>query len=131
LSLPISTIASIAAATRLAQGIAGGVSEAMGFHEILTADESANPSELLNRLTDAIRGRLVDAGIDVNQVPEISLMSDGAIRVEGRHQQAAEIESILNADQEIRSLSERSVAASGAGDLTIRLADANIRDNLS
>lgn len=126
MSLPISSIASIASAARLAQGIAGGVSQALGFHEVLADDSSAGSAELLGRLAKAMRDRLADAKIDPAEVPLIRITAQGALRVEGQHPRAAEIESILNADQGVRSLAGQAAGSASADGLTLRLADANI-----
>lgn len=152
LNLSLSTIGAALGAAKMAhkvgQGIARhigqGVSDAVGFDELLKAPDAANvgsssPDSIgsdsigteasAQSLSEAILHRLTALGIDVNQELAIEVSNDGQIQVLGEHLQAAEIESILNADQQIRQIAKQLAGTDTANGLTIRTNQENIRSS--
>jgi hypothetical protein len=133
LSLPISTIGAVAGAAKIAhgisQGIARGVSDAIGFHEVLNEAPSENAAVAADDLVEKIRERLSESGIGVNQDLPIRITDDGQLRIEGKHEQAAEIESILNSDDQIVQLAKQLATTDHASGLTIRAGQENIQNS--
>ncbi len=113
----------------IARHISQGVSETIGFHDVLKETGSATPEATTQELTDAIASRLTAAGINVNQDLAIHVSDDGQLRVEGEHVRAAEIESILNSDEQIRMIAQRLAGTEAANGLTIRTDQENIRSS--
>ncbi len=64
------------------------------------ADSSSAP---LQDLSDQIVRLLSESGIQVNESLEVSVLEDGQVRVESDRQDAAQIESILTGDPQVRS----------------------------
>ncbi len=131
MNLPISTIGAVAGAAKLAQevaaGISRGVSEAMGFHEVLKQGDTPDAETLATELVQKIENRLSESGILVNQDLPIQVTDDGQLRIEIDHERAAEIESILKSDREIGEIAKRLAGSESATGLTIRTDRANIQ----
>ena len=133
LTPPISTIGAVVGAAKIAQGIASGisrgVSEAIGFHDVLSGGDQPSSVERASGLVAAIEDRLSKAGIDVNQELPIGVTDDGKIRVEADHPRAAEIELLLNSDQQIGELSRQLAGTAEASGLTIQTNQGNIKQS--
>ncbi|MEM1068207.1 MAG: hypothetical protein AAGI63_04880 [Planctomycetota bacterium] len=136
MSLPIST----SFVARTAGQVAKQFGQVFGFEDVLAeskpiatvdADDTAK-SELKAQLIQQIQSRLKESGLDLNHPLELSVETDGKIRVESQHTRAAEVEAILANDAEIRQLAQQWSAAgnrqAGASpiDLTIPASTASI-----
>ena len=139
MSLPISNIAIIHGATRIATHVAGRVGKAMGFDEILSggdaaqvdsapnndetqhADASRDIVVLRDRLTQQIRSLLKDAGISVNPELQFSVDQQNNFRVDAHHSHAAEIEAVLNGDPVLKRGFERLARLEKRNDFSIDL----------
>ncbi len=126
MNLPISAAAAVIGAAKLAQGIAQGVSGAIGFHDVLSQPSEAETGEALQQLTEAIGQRLSGAGIEVNQELPIGVTDDGQLRVDSNHPRAAEIESLLNSDDQITAAARRIALSGSVSVLTIPAGTGNI-----
>ena len=133
MSLPLQTIGAVAEAAKIAQGIsrgvARGVSDAMGFHAVLSEPGSADDVQAAADLIEKIRDRLAQLGVEVNQDLPIGISTNGQLQIEGEHPRAAEIESVLNSDEQISQLVGRLSASQQASGLTIAAAQGNIRNS--
>lgn len=116
-------------AAKLAQGFAQGVSQAIGFHDVLSKPNPAETSDVLSQLTELIQQRLSDSGIQVNQELPIRITTDGKLRVDGDHPRAAEIESVLDADPQITLLASRLARLGKVSGLTIPIDQGNIQES--
>lgn len=127
-------------ATQLATGVAGRVSEAIGFDEILQrapaesevapVQDAAAADELKQQLTDRIRLKLAKHSIDLNQGVELRVNQDGSMRVEGNHPQGAEIEALLNSDPDSARLAGELAKTSGANQISIDLTSSGAPGNM-
>jgi hypothetical protein len=111
----------------IASGISRGVSEAIGFHDVLSGGDQPSSAERATDLVEAIEDRLSKAGIDVNQPLPIGVSDAGKIRVEADHPRAGEIELLLNSDQQISELASHLAGTAEANGLTIGNGQGNIR----
>ena len=132
LSFSLAHVALVRGAAQLATGVAGRVSQAIGFDDILhgtdaeTAGGQATPvvasaSELKGQLTDGIRLELAKRSINLNQPLELRVHQDGSLRVEGDHPRAAEIEALLNSDGDAVRLAGELAKATGSNQISIDL----------
>lgn len=121
LSLPIPTALLIRGATSLASEVASRVGQAIGFDDVLQggAASGANITALTDQLVQAVNIQLSNSGIAVNQPLRLSVNVDGALRVEGEHPRAAEIEAILAFDESLARQARSLVAAGGPREILV------------
>lgn len=125
MSLPISqSVAGLAAAKvagSIASKVIGSVAESVGFDEVLRqgdANRSADDKPL-EQIAAAIKKRLEMAGIPVNRDLEFRVSQSGQIKVDGYHDLAASIESIIANDPEIGKLAQE--VWKNSGEIQFRL----------
>ncbi|MCG8650484.1 MAG: hypothetical protein MI861_11670 [Pirellulales bacterium] len=112
--MPVSQVTSVLGAARAAQAaasaVAGKVAQAVGFDQILAGSPDV-PSESLETITErvvtGIGNQLDKFGIETNPLLELSVESSGRLSVTSQHDQAARIESILAADENLTRLAEQ------------------------
>ncbi|GAA5506117.1 hypothetical protein [Novipirellula caenicola] len=112
-------------ASQMVGELASGVSNAIGFDEVLqsgsASDEPVSESKLrlmIDQVASAIRSRLEAAGIGVNPPVEVAVSDPGqtggsSVTVSSSHDRAAEIESMLMSESTIVDQLQRIRAASG------------------
>ena len=141
LSFPLANVALIRSAAQIATGVAGRVSQAIGFDEILqgatadaTDDVSANDSvgaaDLKRHLTDAIRQELAKHSIDLNHPLELRVHHDGSLRMDGNHPQGAEVEALLNSDPASVRLAGELAKATGTPTISLDLTSSGALGNM-
>ncbi|MEE2935081.1 MAG: hypothetical protein VYA84_03690 [Planctomycetota bacterium] len=142
--LPISSTLVVQGATHRAGEVARRVGQAVGFADVLAGgasppleeidlhgSTSTSQGDLRAELVESIDRILRESGINLDQSLQVSIDTDGALRVVSDHERAAEIEAKLESDSGIRRLAqqwasststtagERFRAASRSLDLTI------------
>ncbi len=141
MSFSLASVALVRSATQLATGVAGRVSQAIGFDEILhrTPPEAvggesppvdASADELKRQLTDGIRLELAKHSINLNQRLELRVHEDGSLRVDGNHPRGAEIEALLNSDPNTVRLAGELAQASGSNRISIDLTSSGEPGNM-
>ena len=141
LNFSLASVALVRSATQLATGVAGKMSQAIGFDEILqrTPTEAvgeeipsakASAADLKKRLTDSIRSELAKRSIHLNQRLELRVHPDGSLRVDGNPPRGAEIEALLNSGSEAGRLAQELVRASGSNQISIDLTSSGAPENM-
>ena len=139
MSLPIPNLAFVQGATQLATHVAGRVSKAMGFDEVLRGGNSMkhrseqvtgvektsvapNIDDLHTRISNRIRSLIGDAGIAFNGALQIRLDSRQSLKVDAPQPSEAGIEELLNRDralkQDLESLAKLTARNAFSIDLT-------------
>jgi hypothetical protein len=132
LSFPI-TPATIAGAAGAATQLARGISQSLNFDQVLRGGEAAaeanvdggdpsgpSPSSLLAETVEQVRRLLGQAGIESNPPVQLRVGNDGQLLVSGDHPRAAEIESVLAANERLGRFAGELQAAGGPQQFTVR-----------
>lgn len=140
MSLPIPPTTLILGAAKLAQGVASRVGQAIGFDDVLHGTDSVDDSIITNdaltdQLVDSIRARLVQSGLidsggEPNQTLQLSVQQDGALRVEGGHPRAAEIEALLGSSPQIVGAASKLARSGGPTEIAIDLTSPKLQANI-
>ncbi len=141
MSLPIPSTTLILGAAKFAQSVASRVGQAIGFEDVLHGvdavdeDSASNVAALSDELVDAIRARLLQSGLiqtdgGLNQTLQLGVKQDGALRVEGDHPRAAEIEALLASNQQIVDTASKLAQSGGPSEISIDLTRPSVQANI-